>query len=88
MSPVVSTLLRGSSSPGVLGNEGRDLLSVFRIETGVFWVGLVTVGLVMIGLVTTGGGGALVVGGGGALGTTDLGGATSLTATRFMYSVP
>lgn len=70
---VVSMLLRGSSL-GVGGIEGRDLLSVFRIEAGVFWVGLVT----------TSGGGAMVVGGGGALGTTDLGGATSLTATRFM----
>lgn len=69
---LVSILLRGpeSGSEGVGGSEGNDgsppLGLDFRMEVGVFWVGLVAPGVDRSG------------GGGGASGTTDLGGGMSL----------
>lgn len=69
---LVSMLLRGpvSGSVGVGGSDGNDgsppLGLDFRMEVGVFWVGLVAPGFDKSG------------GGGGAAGTTDLGGGMSL----------
>lgn len=69
---LVSMLLRGpvSGSVGVGGSDGNDgsppLGLDFRMEVGVFWVGLVAPGFDRSG------------GGGGAAGTTDLGGGMSL----------
>lgn len=69
---LVSILLRGpeSGSWGVGGSDGNDgsppLGLDFRMEVGVFWVGLVAPGVDRSG------------GGGGASGTTDLGGGMSL----------
>lgn len=68
---LVSMLLRGpvSGSVGVGGSDGNDgsppLGLDFRMEVGVFWVGLVALGFDRSG------------GGGGAAGTTDLGGGMS-----------
>lgn len=79
---LVSMLLRGpvSGSVGVGGSDGNDgsppLGLDFRMEVGVFWVGLVALGFDRSG------------GGGGAAGTTDLGGCMSRFTGWFKSKSP